>query len=553
MAVPAAAKGGVVVLLVICGALLSFSIPTTTRLSPVAEVPGTVGNAAAMTRTDDDDNNDAVPGPTLQLSVASTPALRSAAVPIIGPTTTNTTWRLTVAPPIQRHPRPAACPRGRFLWVNTHTFGRHHNQLQEMINTALWARSLNRTAVLGMFRFSHKWHDPATLYNFSRVMQHYCVVDFATFATMWRARNNHHPAAASYCLGQGVSGTPMRRLVKCQMAANVPAHYDVRRGVAVTAGFVQRLFTDAALRDAPFIGLSGEIAFFMRAGLREHAAIFALLEPSNAVQERVDAMLLSRDGVKLLKSSAFTRPRATHEGATLTAPTVALREPGSFLAVHLRQRELMCAQEMNYSFTDGVTLDGYFGAVGANDRRIIRRQCRLTPEDVVDLLRHLQGQPSSYDEGEADRAVGRKRSEGATLPGGGPLMMSLRSMPLFVASDRQNAAVDEALRQEGAVFAPTAAPTAVGGAGVLLDLSMDYFMLAHDEAAYFTGNQISSVSQNVCYRRLGRGQACHGFHLEFAEYHSRRVAVSPAHLFSPNIITPTASGGQATAASVGAG
>ena len=431
-------------------------------------------------------------------------------------------WRLSIdAVRRVRRPDSPRCPDDRFVWVNTIFFGRHHNQLQELINIILWARTMNRTAVLSMFWFNREWHDPSLFYNFTRIMQWYCVVDVATFARQWVSKRRSNRSRPSYCLGQGVADTPMRSVISCRIVPGVPGFYDVRRGVSITGGFVHRFLTDAPLRDAPFLGLGGEIAFFMRAGLEEHAAIFGLLEPADVVEDRVRAMFASPDGASLLKPSSFTRsivamPVAVSDGG---AHGSALREPGSYFAVHLRRREAECAKEMADSFIDGVALDGYFENVCPKDRRVIRRQCHLTADGVIDLLRNLQGQPSSYE----------KPVNAAPLNRVTALAITIDRVPLFVASDRQNPAVDDALRKQGAVFAPM---TNASGSAVLADLSLDYFLLSHEEAAYFTGNQLSSVSQNVCYRRLGRGQACHGFHREFAEYHARNVA---PRLFVPNI------------------
>ena len=411
------------------------------------------------------------------------------------------------------------------MWVRS-GFGRHHNQLQGMLNIAMWARTLNRTAVLGMFLLDASWHDPSLFYNFTRIMQQYCLVNAATFATQWQSSTRRNRDHSSYCVGEtGVEYTPTAQVVTCIMYTRIPGFYDVRRGVQLTEGVVHRLLTDPPLRDAPFIGLDGEMAFFMRAGLVEHAAIFGLLDPADVILDRVRAMFMSPDGAVLQKPSPFTRRRGGPP-ADANGTSTRLRELGSYFAVHLRRREGGCGHEMTVSFTDGLSLDGYFENVCAVDRRIIRRQCQLTADGVLDLLRYLQGQPSSYE---------RNDTEAETAPRRGISMISLGDMPLFVASDRQNAAVDEALRKQGAVFAPVAAG-AGGGSEVLADLSLDYFLLSHEEAAYFTGNQLSSVSQNVCYRRLGRGQACHGFHREFAEYHARNVA--PLDFVSNLIVEP---------------
>jgi hypothetical protein len=93
------------------------------------------------------------------------------------------------------------------------------------------------------------------------------------------------------------------------------------------------------------------------------------------------------------------------------------------------------------------------------------------------------------------------------------LRLSIDHQLMFVASDHQNLALEKALQLKGAVMQEK-------GDG-LRALTVDFFLL--QEAEYFTGNQLSSVTQNVCFMRLGRGRGCHGFIPSFSRYHSRPV------------------------------
>ncbi|CUG87096.1 Hypothetical protein, putative [Bodo saltans] len=93
----------------------------------------------------------------------------TAAAPVLyvdglyGPTLTLTeSEQRIVAKRQQNRVTPAKCPH-KYLFVNTHTYGRHHNQLQEMMHLAAWAQRLGRTAVLGWFRFSRRWGSSSRL------------------------------------------------------------------------------------------------------------------------------------------------------------------------------------------------------------------------------------------------------------------------------------------------------------------------------------------------------------------------------------------------------
>ncbi|CUG87097.1 Hypothetical protein, putative [Bodo saltans] len=210
--------------------------------------------------------------------------------------------------------------------------------------------------------------------------------------------------------------------------------------------------------------LSGELAFFLRPGLAEMAALFGLLEPANHV----------RDAVNIFKRAQF--------GTEAIPP---------YFGIHLRRREQECLKEIGESREDGGELlkpmdddaRGWGRAVETHGRawRIVSTQCAITVDHVKALMSSLR------------------------------LLMDHQLM--FLGSDHQDMKLEKALVDRGAVM--------FGDDGGLLGLSVDYFMLG--EGKYFTGNQLSSITQNVCYRRLGRGQGCNGFIPSFSYYHSRNV------------------------------
>jgi hypothetical protein len=384
------------------------------------------------------------------------------------------------------------CPTDRFLFVNTHTFGRHHNQMQEMMNVVLWARTLNRTAVLGAFRHNHKWMDPSELYDFSRVMERYCLVDLATFKAQWAASVAAGRKAA-VCIGQSVHGTILKKVVRnCRLRADVPAHYDSRKGFQTTKQFLVHLAQDA--HAANFVCISGELGFFLRAGLRENAAVFALLEPSAAIGREVAAFHAR---------AAAKQPGGGGGGGA---------NPFGF-AVHLRQREKECMKEVNNSFEDGRAA---LAALTAANRAAIAKQCTLTTAAVDAVIAN---------------AAAAVAGGGGGGGGGGGAAAGPNPGAIFMASDHQNKALEAALQKRGAAMYE-------GGKfhtnefGGMQGLAVDFFTMCG--ATAFTGNQLSSITQNCCYRRLGRGLACHGFVVGFTLYHAQCLVADDAGKFVTN-------------------
>ena len=192
------------------------------------------------------------------------------------------------------------CSSDRFLLVNTHTYGRHHNQLQEIMNTILWAHKLNRTAVVGWFRNDYKWVDPRDFYDFSEIEQRYCVVFHdALPAAIQRAIGSENRLLSSRCLGQGFSDLPLKKMLKglahpCPNGSlTIPAQYTSRFGLNVTQGFFSDFVVPAS--DGLLV-IGGQVGFFMRAGLLESAAAFKWLRPSIRVKAALGEQPPGRGG-----------------------------------------------------------------------------------------------------------------------------------------------------------------------------------------------------------------------------------------------------------------
>lgn len=350
----------------------------------------------------------------------------------------------------------ASCPN-RYVFANTHTFGRHHNQLQEMMNTIIWASRLNRTAVLGWFRHNHAWIDPKEFYDFDQVARRYCVVTADRMMANLRSKGG----ITAECFGQGFADTPLKRFVgraaRCVHAAGVPRYYNSRYGARVTRTFLPRILASPA----DILVLSGEVAFFMRAGLALHAAAYRHLRPNAEIAAEV---------------TNFEKSKLGHAAGS------------GYFAVHLRQRERECMKEVRDSFDDGAA---HLGRLGAAARTVISTQCAVT----VPHVRCLQQSLGLRD-----------------------------TFPMFLASDHQNLALEQDLVAHGAVMYEGGRfhTREIGG---LKGMAVDFFLMAR--ARYFTGNQLSSVTQNACFMRLGSGRGCHGVVREFTEFHTRDLAEEP--------------------------
>jgi hypothetical protein len=387
---------------------------------------------------------------------------------LYGPTLTLTESEQRIVARRQQHRAvPSECPQ-KYLFVNTHTYGRHHNQLQEMMHLAAWAQRLGRTAVLGWFRFSRRWVPAQEFYNFTRIMESYCVITPEEMVQrIGRAeRSSLTPTVA--CLGQKFDDTPLKRLLKgpakmkCRLDPSIPSHYNTRNGMRITQEYFNSHVTKA---QETLLVLSGELAFFLRPGLAEMAALFGLLEPANHV----------RDVVTAFKRKNF--------GSAEIPP---------YFGIHLRRREQECLKEITESREDGGEL---LKAMDDDAWRIVSTQCAITVDHVKALMASLR------------------------------LLMD--HQPMFLGSDHQDMKLEKALVDRGAVM--------FGDDGGLLGLSVDFFMLG--EGMYFTGNQLSSITQNVCYRRLGRGRGCNGFIPSFSYYHSRNVETHKSYIRSFGVDT----------------
>ena len=360
------------------------------------------------------------------------------------------------------------CPH-KYLFVNTHTYGRHHNQLQAIMNLAIWANALGRTAVIGWFRFQHAWVYAEDVYNFTRIQQSYCMMSPQQMATRAAQRTEKKTAI---CLGQKLADTPLKKYAKisgfqCRLAPDVPAHYNTRYAMKTTKAYLQEKILRAT---EDLLVVSGQIGFFLRAGLAEHAAIFGLLRPHQKTVKSVTTFLES--GV--VGSAQYIEVNGL-------AHREQFAEQSSYFAIHLRQREQECMKEVTESHEDG---GRWLQTMSADDWTVVKTQCAITVAHVKSLMLSLG------------------------------LVFDSQPPPMFLGSDHQNMVLERALVQHGAKMYE-------GNAAGLDGLAVDFFVMS--QGKWFTGNQLSSITQNICFLRLGTGRACDGFVPEFTRYHARSL------------------------------
>ena len=346
-----------------------------------------------------------------------------------------------------------ACSKTRFLVVNTHTYGRHHNQLQEIINTVVWAHKLNRTAVIPWFRYDHQWIDPRTFYDFNELRNRYCLIYHDELPSAVQIASGKSGPLTTRCLGQGFADLPLKRMLgklvyPCRKGSlTIPSHYTTRFGFNTTQAFINDHVAPAT---EGLLVVSGQVGFFMRPGLLEVAAAFKWLLPSQQVKAA-----LKEQQQRLFSSSRLS------------------------LGVHSRSREKECFKEQQFDKEDGgewlANLTDYHWDALAT-------QCKLTTTHMDTILHSM-------------------------------CLVDSSTPHIILASDGQNPSFEAALVEKGAL---RTAP--IPG---LLGLAVDYFILS--QCNLFTGNQLSSITQNVCYRRLGNGLSCNGVITEYLRYHARPI------------------------------
>lgn len=344
------------------------------------------------------------------------------------------------------------CPP-RYVFVNPEGFGGHHKQLQQLLNIAIWARKIGRTAVLGWFRRGDEWISATEYYDFTRVIDSYCVVTPQQMLERIAANLDVPLRQSASCFGQNFEDTPLTRYVRgafeCAMAPSVPS---LRHG---DDHLTQQLLNRVKAVNETLLVVGGELAYAIRGGIGEYAAIFGLLEPSAAIRSTVQSIRTSKISPLYVG--------------------ISLRGENSCLQIVAQRRK-----------EEGGRL---LASVSSNAWRLLEQQCELTLEDIERFM-----------------AIVNIRFDHQST---------------FVGSKYVDAKVETALKELGAVTNDE------------LDISFeslaaDFFLLSGGK--YFFGNQLTSIAQNACYRRLGRGLSCDGMVPLFSRYLARNVETGQSHI-----------------------
>lgn len=282
-----------------------------------------------------------------------------------------------------------------------------------------------------------------------------------------RAGRGGSDSPSAMCLGQGTKATPLAKVVKCVMAPNVPAHYSSKTGFGSTKEtfYGKLILEDPTVRDADFLGVSGEIAFFMRPGIIEMSRLLASIKPS---------MLVKLELTNFFRGSAMLAPNAV----VAKFWELPRATPGNeYFALHLRQREKDCLKEVNDNFEINPELSK---KLSEKQQQFVRTQCAIPVSHVEENL--LQ----RYE-------------------------ISRTATKFFLASDHENMVLEKSLveNHNAVMYSGKFDHKSLQG------LAMDFFLLVGGK--YFSGNQLSSISQNVCMMRLGLGlNGCHGCVVNYA-------------------------------------
>eukprot|EP00758_Cryptobia_borreli_P010103 Tbor_TRINITY_DN5537_c0_g1::TRINITY_DN5537_c0_g1_i2::g.13577::m.13577 len=502
-----------------------------------------------------------------------------------------------------------ACPN-RYVIANTHTYGRHHNQLQEIMNVIIWANKMERTAIIGWFRYDHKWIDPRTLYDFSLILENYCAVfpevmrdrllrglsdntsttsfspaangpitnHTTTFNTNTNSSPDHQSQKTyiSQCLGQGyrdmplykyLAGVPIQRCPgeKTNAPGGIPPYFSTRNGTSMAREFfLKYVGIPSESNGSPvpdLLVLSGQMSFFIRGGLERTAAIYRLLKPSamimgliNDVYEQHNILYtVSSNGDNSSSGSSQSNRRDLAVGDVqskmslgITPPVVrshqmpmpsslSTRKNNGMFGIHARRREKMCRTEVEYEREDSRPYLSNLStqAIPGSDEGKGKLHCN---NDIID--KNTKNNTTSSDRCVRIVPVDLQSYHWDVLATQcfitikhvmkvikDTIPSSTSSLRVFLATDGQDPKFDNEMKISynavvinGSVNSSKKGQQRVEG---ITALAVDFFILA--ESLYFTGNQMSSVTQNVCFIRLGRGLSCDGYIPYLTQYLSRSI------------------------------
>eukprot|EP01060_Flectonema_neradi_P011334 TRINITY_DN18424_c0_g1_i1.p1 TRINITY_DN18424_c0_g1~~TRINITY_DN18424_c0_g1_i1.p1 ORF type:complete len:430 (+),score=55.84 TRINITY_DN18424_c0_g1_i1:97-1386(+) len=230
------------------------------------------------------------------------------------------------------------CP-DKYLFVNTRTWGRHHNQLQSFLFGIVASKLLNRTFILGHFRHNHGWLETTDTYDWTNIQHSYCVKHPTDKSISLQSRDME-------CFGQDVRDTPFgkHRKLKCKnFNSQTPKHFTR----FVFQEVVPKVFKELWASTSKLVVLSGQVAFYLRPGLRLLKPVFAKLQPSADV------------------------------GGEVSRYVQTVFEGRQFIALHVRAREGQCQEEITADYTTPSTK---MYNVTKEIVDTLAGQCGITPE-----------------------------------------------------------------------------------------------------------------------------------------------------------------------------
>lgn len=409
---------------------------------------------------------------------------------------------------VQTAPR-QTCSRTKFL--TSLFFGNHHNHLEFIIQGIAWARMLNRTYVLPVFHREDRKLDPEYLYSFKAIRgAGYCVIGYDEFVKAYR--NLQSPTVRQYQLSYDYLklhdgwtldlnyillfnappplATPPLEFTNLNCdPTNTRECHPVRFSMLRSDSTIHRvpepseMIETIAVMD-PFLG------FEVRPTLPETIVLYSLLEPAPAIAADMEDYL-AKAGVR------------------------ADREELPLIALHLRFREGTCERELlGYRPTQLRLI-----AFETDNVADILSDCYWTSDTLLEFS-------SAFYETDRHRVNDTKNDTvvGTFLGYDNDAQHHVReavekAKDAFYGSQSFKILwrPKDTNVQTYARFHTRGELSPAGGLSVnwvnprvesLHSLAVDFFVMSRGR--YFRGNMLSSVSQHVCLRRLGRGLACNG-------------------------------------------
>lgn len=470
-------------------------------------------------------------------------------------------------PTVARGADPArACPHLYITHTNRNS-GRHHNQLQSLINTFSLARRLNRTVVLPPFCTDSPSCDlgvsPTWLYSLdSLAAAGYCFITYVDFERRLVAAYNatreavHTPTAQYFVKAEeGLSGAAQFDAAELDVAQLLRpgigrmyrrsshralylrnAHpflpHTVLNAMASVVG--EGLLQEAAQRAAntsqgesycvrvvpaateplpapTLIVLSQRLSFTYRASQTETGLLLDLLQPAPSVEKAI---------------AVFCEANHLPCGAAAAVPPT----PAHMVAVHVRVRENSCMYEINFrfrcpdthfsSFINSSMCGEYMEDCSRDKRRVVNAYERLVeglrPNKTVPwptlLIVH---DPESSDM--VEKGIDTLHARGIPT-----LRLTGSLMPFTVnvtatEEEAEGLAPFPWVSSSDYHFLETVRRKSIVMTAVVHELVAEYFLIATLPKA-FEGNFMSSVSQNVCMKRFHRGLPCNNVFPGFFEY-----------------------------------